>query len=357
MIIFDNIVFALQKVGGISNVWQNLLEELTKLKIQFNVIEYPGSDNNLFRKSLKINNKNLIQHKFRLSGIIEQMLDVHVKGVNSKFIFHSSYYRICDNPLAVNITTVHDFTYESGFSKIGLSEKIRIWLNHRAIKRSDHIVCISENTKRDLIRYIPQIDENKISVIYNGVSEDYYPVDDKIKDLSNSILFVGGRQDYKNFKFAVNVAKSSNLHLIICGNALSEKEKNLLDKTLGEDGFTFKLRPENKDLNKIYNSVKCLLYPSSYEGFGIPILEAQRAGCPVIALKISSIPEVMGDTGLMMKNLDEKEAITLINNLNDNNHRSKVISEGLENAARFSWKRMAEEYADLYDKLLNRYEL
>lgn len=65
----------------------------------------------------------------------------------------------------------------------------------------------------------------------------------------------------------------------------------------------------------------------------------------------------MGDTGLMMKNLDEKEAITLINNLNDDNHRSKVISEGLENAARFSWKRMAEEYADLYDKLLNRYEL
>ncbi|WP_302105514.1 glycosyltransferase, partial [uncultured Duncaniella sp.] len=97
----------------------------------------------------------------------------------------------------------------------------------------------------------------------------------------------------------------------------------------------------------------CLAYPSSYEGFGIPVLEAQRAGCPVIALKSSSIPEVMGNTWGMMDRLDESEFKWMLSRLHDTSLRNQTITDGLENSKRFSWEKMANDYICLYNRLLN----
>lgn len=352
-IIFDNIIFSLQKAGGVSILWQNLLNILYKEGYQFRAIDYNNCNNNIFYKELIIPSEIIEHRNFLISDKIEQMRDVKVKGYTNPFIFHSSCYRICSNPLAINVTTVHDFTYEKGFSKIGFPEKIRMGLNHRAIKRSQHIVCISENTKRDMLNYIPGLDEDKISIIHNGVSDDYFTLNNPSQQYRDCILFVGGRQDYKNFKFAVNVACKSGMRLLICGNQLTENEKCFLREELGEDRYIFKLRPDNSELNKYYNSVHCLIYPSSYEGFGIPVIEAQKAGCPVIALNASSIPEIVGEGGMLLDNISVEEAVSLIHQLDNNKYRNNLIKNGLDNSRKYSWYKMAMEYAQVYRSLLN----
>lgn len=355
MIVFDNIIFSLQRAGGISAMWQNVLSEADKLGVEYCTLEYPQAGENIFRRALSLRSGSAEQRTFRMSKTIEQMLDVPFRQMHLPFIFHSSYYRTCSHPKALNITTVHDFIYERRISHVGLAERIRIKLNHRAIRRSRQIICVSENTRRDLLHFLPDIDPKKVSVIYNGVSDEFHPLLDKISELSDCILFVGGRQDYKNFGFAIQVAKATELKLLICGNELTDKEKSLLESELGADGYSFSLRPDNKMLNRFYNSVHCLIYPSEYEGFGIPIIEAQKAGCPVIALNASSVPEIIDTQGKypMLASANINSAIDLIDRFGEQEYREEIVARGLKNATRFSWRFAGLQYALLYSNLLH----
>ena len=223
-------------------------------------------------------------------------------------------------------------------------------LNYRAIRNSDAIVCISENTKRDLFKFLPDIDPKKVYVIYNGVSDDYTIIESakKYTQYDKYILFVGGRNGYKNFDFVINSLKDTNYNLLICGNPLSKSEVTVLEHIL-PNRFVNIVYPSNEELNRIYNSVYALVYPSSYEGFGIPILEAQRAGCPVIAFNASSIPEVIGNTQLLMNSLSKNELIGKLDLLNCDGLREKVVEDGLRNSRNFSWRKMAKEYFNLYN--------
>ena len=346
MIIFDNIIFSLQKAGGISVVWQNIIKNLLILTNDINFLENPNTDN-IFRQELNIPSRLIIKQK--LYPIVSQLIHPKI-NIDYPFIFHSSYFRTCNNPNAINITTVHDFIYEQG--KPSFKQKIRIKLNYNAIKKSDAIICISENTKYDLLKFLPEIDKNKIHVIHNGVSEDYYRLIDKpYSEYKDFILFVGGRQSYKNFDYIVKSLVNTRYKLLICGKPLSEQEMKLLNDNIPNQYTSIRF-PTNEELNKIYNSVYALVYPSSYEGFGIPILEAQRAGCPVIALNSSSIPEVIGSTPLLLNELSTKELINKLNLLDDEDIRIKIIENGISNSKRFSWEKTTQEYFNLYNKLI-----
>ena len=122
--------------------------------------------------------------------------------------------------------------------------------------------------------------------------------------------------------------KSAKLHFEYCGKITDEK------------------------LNSLYNEAFCLFYTSLYEGFGLPILEAQQAGCPVIALNSSSIPEVIGDQRLLIDQVSEDSIGHAINLLNDPEQRELIIEQGLRNVKRFSWDKMAEEYYNLYNSIV-----
>lgn len=345
MIYLDNIVFSLQRHGGVSVLWSNLINALISQGMNASFLDYKNSLNNEVRRNISIPPKRLISGS-KLPIEIERFRSVKIKN-DKPFIFHSSYYRICSNPNAINITTLHDFTYEYFFS--GIRQKVHIWQKYNAIRKSDVIVCISESTKKDLLKFLPDISEDKIRIIYNGVSDIYHPLDLKNTKYEDCILYVGGRQSYKNFPFAVACAKEVNKKLLIVGSPLSDKEKSAVEKELGKNGYISVVHPNDSILNSIYNSVDCLLYPSLYEGFGIPIIEAQKAGCPVIALNNSSIPEVYGSNKMLLSNSSVSNFRQKYNILKSD--RDPLILEGFENSKRFSWDIMTSQYIQLYEEL------
>lgn len=347
-VVLDNIIFSLQKSGGISVVWSELLKRLQLSNLNFECLEYDVMSN-INRRQLSLNSKSVQVRKKKFLSITRYLSPMVVK--NKEFIFHSSYYRTCSNSNAINITTVHDFTYE--YYCTGIKRKVHLWQKYRAISKSDYIICISENTKRDLLKFLPKTDETKIRVIYNGVSDDYFFIREResIKlpfDLETYVLFVGSRERYKNFELTVKAVAYNKLKLVIVGAPLLAKELELLQKELGQSNFIAVGRVSNEELNHLYNGALALLYPSEYEGFGIPVLEAQRAGCPVIAYNASSIPEIIGNTPLLLNMLSIEAITKCFDILRTKEEREAIVYRGIENAKRFTWDRMYEQVIELY---------
>lgn len=350
-IVLDNIAFSSQKSGGISVVWKNLIESIMdKRPDDLYCIEYPLAEQNICRKELNIT--NIDRRKPRFSFYIERRLLDPIVNFTRPFIFHSSYYRVCHNKNAINVTTVHDFTYElfgSGMGKFFHSTQ-----KFRAIRKADVVVCITENTKNDLLKFLPDINPDKIRVIYNGVSESFFPIKKKPENkYGKYVLFIGRREDYKNFKLTVESIQGLDYNLAIVGPPLDKDEISYLNKQLGENRYYSFIRINDKNLNDLYNNAYCLAYPSRYEGFGLPILEAQRAGCPVIAYNSSSIPEVIGENPLLLENLKVETFRAKLRLLEHEKTRNQVIKTGYLNANKYSWTKMGSDYLKLYQELEN----
>lgn len=345
-IFLDNIIFSLQKSGGISLVWSELIKRLEKSRLIYpEYIEY--DNHNIHRREIKIPDKRIIK-KDSSHISCRRYLPPRIT-IKDSSIFHSSYYRTYNAAGVKNITTLHDFTYEYYFS--GIRAIIHKWQKFSAIKHSDVIVCISENTKKDLLKFIPEARNKKIEVIYNGVSDDFFISENSISAYSDCLLFIGSRASYKNFEFAVHAANEAGLRLLICGAALTSYEVALINKVLGENRYIVKVYPTSEELNIYYNSVFGLIYPSSYEGFGLPVIEAQKANCPVFACKNSSIPEIIGSEYPMIDGLTIESFKTVLKTFSSPQNREALCAYGNENAKRFTWDKMANDYMSLYTDL------
>jgi len=348
-ILFDNIIFARQKCGGISVVWYELIRRFIRDEYDMHFIDFQPN-NNILRNKLEIPDRLLSITNSKYRKIYKYLPVRHRCG--EQFIFHSSYYRVCMNKHAINVTTVHDFTNEL-FQK-GLGALKDRWIKHHAIRHSDYIICISENTKKDFQKFFPSFPEERIRVIYNGVSDKYHPIDGQQEPICplpphSFLLFVGERFGYKNFNLVVETLQRYEADLVIVGNELSAIETESLKTIKGT--YYYAGRVGNSTLNRYYNQALALIYPSSYEGFGLPVIEAQRAGCPVIAYNASSIPEVIGDTPLLMKELTPVELISKIEMLSREDILQETIKKGKRNAERFDWEKTYEQTSSFYTSI------
>ena len=348
-IIIDNLVFEWQKAGGISVVWHELIKRMindSTIRQHVSFVEYPHTNDNLFHKELGIKQEAVIKKCSATGFTWKRYLNLSLHA-DKKFIFHSTYYRVCSNSNAINIVTVHDFTYEY-FNK-GLKKYIHSLIKNRAIRSADYIVCISENTKKDLIKFVPDVNKDKIYVIPNGCSDDFFVISqDRLDYYENFLLFVGSRATYKNFDLAVQVAKQSNLKLKIVGSILSNSEKAFVEEHLSNK-YEELGRIDNHRLNEEYNKALALIYPSSYEGFGLPVIEAQRAGCPVVAILNSSIKEIFGDCSYLSSDNNVSSLCDIVSHLKDvPGYRDNIVSLGLQNASKYTWDKTYNLYKNLY---------
>jgi glycosyltransferase involved in cell wall biosynthesis len=228
-----------------------------------------------------------------------------------------------------------------------------------AVKRADHIICISENTKKDLIQLFG-IEPNKVSVVYLSFSDSFKKVNESsVIENSNYLLYVGSRFGYKNFDNflrAFTLTKSYIKDLkVVCfgGGDFSMKEKKLFqDLGISSQDIIY-LTGDDDVLANLYTYAQLFVYPSLYEGFGIPPLEAMSCGCPVVCSGTSSIPEVVGAAGLYFDPLSAEDiAKTILEVLQNSERKAKLIADGYEQIKQFSWERCASETHIIYENIL-----
>ncbi|WP_282050982.1 glycosyltransferase family 4 protein [Maribacter aquivivus] len=357
-LILDNIIFSLQDAGGISNYWYQILKRIKKEEgLHIYLFDDSEKSSNIFRKEL---NLSIFEQLGKSPGLVGRYTNPKLAQLSEKAIFHSSYYRYSRNSKHINITTVHDFTYEHYFSGIQLYAHTN--QKRKALVHSDGIICVSENTKRDMLHFFPELTDKKITVIPHGVGNNFYQVDEKeLKDKiyfdgRPFILYVGDRKAlYKNFNLTVRASKLSGLPLaIIGGSPLSEKEQTYINAKLKSEDYIHFNGVSNEELNIFYNQALCLVYPSSYEGFGLPLLEAQSAGCPVIAMNTSSIPEVVEESGILLEEESPLLIAEHIKQLLVEEYRNDLVQKGLENVKRFTWSNTFQKTLDFYKELINQ---
>ncbi len=272
------------------------------------------------------------------------------------------------------VITVHDITPLLFPSLLPLKTRIYWNLIKHNIKKADKIIAVSNTTKKDIVNNL-KIEGSRISVIYHGVSGDFYPriitksekdsylsrLNLEIPKISNIILSVSTihpRKNYTHLIKAFNIVKKQSdipVHLLIAGKVdddiYMEELKYLINtKNLQSDvhllGYV-----SDKELTLLYNIADLFIYPSLYEGFGLPILEAQACGCPVITSNVSSMPEVAGDGAILVDPYNVEEIACAANKvISDKNISDNLIQKGFKNCKRFSWKKCAEETSKVYEE-------
>lgn len=268
------------------------------------------------------------------------------------------------------VVTIHDLAFKifpQHFTKKDLFKLNK--LADLAIKNADRIIAISNSTKNDIIKFYPKIDKEKISVIYNGFDAELFNKKTSEKDFEkfsisydlkpkNYLLYVGAIQPRKNLITLIEAFEkikkdNPNLKLVLAGAPAWKSEKTLekIDHSLFKDDIIVTGRLPFKDVPVLYQNALVSVYPSLYEGFGIPVLEAMASGVPVICANNSSLPEVGGDAAMYFKTEDSSDLAGCIERLiQDENLRNEFVRKGMERARNFSSEKSARETLDKLTK-------
>ena len=273
-------------------------------------------------------------------------------------------------PRTRTLLTVHDLSFERapGSAEPSLLRYLQFAVP-KSVRRADHILADSQASKDDLMQLYNTPDE-KITVLYCGVDEqfapvaDYAAVDRVLEDHGlrgvDYVLSVGTLQPRKNYPRVIRAVKSLrdrgiDLHYAIAGGKgwlVDEIEKSIAENQMRDRvhllGFV-----EDEQLPALYGGAMALVAPSLYEGFGLPLLEAMACGTPVITSNLSSLPEVAGDAGIQVDPADLSAIEAAIAQVAaDADLRADMIHRGFKRASQFSWERSARQLQAVYDRLL-----
>jgi len=258
------------------------------------------------------------------------------------------------------VITVHDIaflTYPQSFSKF--FQLYYTFLFPKNIKRADKIITISQASKDEILKFFPDI-KNKIHIIPLGIDKHYRVLDSIEKQ--KQILYVGSINERKNLVGVIEafekLPQELNYKLVIVGNfydlfSLSPKMQECLKRAKRNSAIVFKHNIDDDALVKEYNISTVLLFPSFYEGFGLPPLEAMACGTPVITSNCSSMPEVCQDAALYVNPHDPYDiAQKLQLLLEDQALQNELIAKGFKRAREFTWEKSAQKHLDLFLELM-----
>jgi len=364
-ILYDHQIFSISRYGGALRYFCELIERLAQEKdtevslyMGYFVSEY-GLENfeKYFRNFSGKKHKPYPNSKLFFLFFNKLLFKKFIRKTEAE-IYHQTYYEnICLNRKAKRIVTVLDMMHElypDSFNKLDKSSSQK----KEAVKKADGIICISHSTKKDLVEML-NVPEEKVRVIHLGNSLNSVSKGEPLVK-NPYLLYVAKRQGYKNFKMLVEVFAKlkknySDLKIVCSGGGEFNPEEIKLFESLNIKNDLIHINADDNTLANLYRFAKAFIYPSKYEGFGVSLLEAMNMKCPVIASKMSSIPEILGDAGLYI-NPDEPEdlenKIELL--LNDGNLREELIKKGLMQKEKFSWDKCAKETLDYYKEILGK---
>ncbi|WP_245881394.1 glycosyltransferase family 4 protein [Thalassospira marina] len=365
---FDQQVFLLQKYGGISRYFCNLQKEFfLKTHLDTRIFAPIHFNENLaalgdFCKSGYV----LPDLPPKMRRLATEISIVYARFLMKKFspdIIHETYFSLSDFKARKSkiVLTVYDFIHERYSEMFDQAHKTSDPKKVAAL-RADHVICISESTRRDLIEYC-SVPEERISVTYLGADvcfrrQNIIPAS-SLGDQPPFVLFVGSRSGYKNFDGFVRAFASSDRLVkdfdIVCfgGGALTVAERNMSENVGLRVDQIRHYGGSDDILAKLYYHASALIYPSLYEGFGIPPLEAMAAGCPVVSSDTSSLPEVVGGAGEYFDPTeDEAIRVAMENVLYSNERCLDLVQRGYSQEAKFSWAKCADETLAIYRSLL-----
>jgi glycosyltransferase involved in cell wall biosynthesis len=347
--------------SGIGRYSFNLIKEYNNLLLDNKLFLLCNND-----KEEKNGKFSKIRCKSKIFSFREQ-LELPILNLNEKIeLFHSPHFVF---PIFNNkrlVLTIHDLTpllfseYFSKLERIYMSSLI--WL---AKFKADKVIVVSENTKYDLVNKFG-FKEEKIKVIYNGVRTDSKFITNQkllneIRQNYNTgnkyMLYVGNIKPHKNIPRLLRALAKVNedIKLVIVGKRDKAYDEvfEVIEEYQLEDNVIFTGFVPDNDLIMLYNAAEIFVYPSLYEGFGLPPLEAMACGTPVITSNVSSLPEVVGDAAITVDPYNIDELASAINNILSNSDlQGELSKKGLERAKQFSWKKTAEETLKVYEEIL-----
>lgn len=365
---------------GVSVYTKSLVENLLKMDKKNDYILFGGS---LRQKSILQNIINYYHTAVRGNsrGVIlpipPTLADflwnrLHIlpieKLIGKVDVFHSSDW-VQPPTKAAKVTTIHDF----GFIKYPdtAHPKIKAVMTRRFkwIKREvDLIIAISETTKKDIIEIL-EIPKEKIRVVYEAAPTDINQIKDKkiidkvkkrfgIK--ADYLLSVATLEPRKNLKriiqaFKILASQYPRLSLVVAGKSGWDEEVNrLTKKKLSRIIFTDYINREI-ELAALYSGASCFVFPSLYEGFGLPVLEAMKCGCPVITSNVSSLPEVAGEAAFLVDPLNVEEIARGIKKvIGDKKRREMLVKKGFAQVKKFSWEKTARQTLKVYQEAIKK---
>ena len=349
-IIYEGFIFSEQRYGGISRYFYELIKSFSK-KNNITIILPVLLSNNYY-----LRNENSFKH-FALFP------NTRIRG-KQKFIFLINRITFIVALLRKDFDIVHPTYYDTYFLKYIGSKKLILTIYEISIKkrllceRADLIIAISENTKKDLIE-IFHLPASKIRVVHLANSlEVSQETKLDIKLPKKYMLFIGHRSLYKNFNRFISaisrlIRNNEDLYLI-CGGGHSFNDSEIfMLKNLKVYDKVIQINLSDSMLSSLYKNAQLFIFPSVYEGFGIPILESFSCGCPVACSNTSSLPEVAANGAAYFDPMDEESIYECVSHLLlDEEYKKQLVKNAFKRLEKFSWKNTSLQTEEIYEEVL-----
>lgn len=366
-IIIDGLIYQSQNVGGISRIFNEILPRMCEidrsLEILFittNTLKQPlPTHNNIQQHNLfpvdKLLKPSWIWNKFDLRS---KYIGLKIGGGND-WIWHSTYYSRINQWMGKEVVTVYDLIYEKYLSYYNTHNYDGIRARKQnSVLCADAVICISKKTQEDVIEFYG-LDNEKTHVVPLANNPIFRRMEDEIrKPIINGkpfLLYVGERRFYKNFSTFIRGFSqwkfSGVVDIVVVGEKWSEEEQNRLNKLKLQDNVHLFSYISDNDLVKLYNQAIAFVFPSLYEGFGIPLLEAMACGCPIIASQIPTTVEVAGTIPFYFDPENIDSFLAALDAVYNKDNLTQKVSAGLELVKNYSWDKTAKETLSVYNKI------
>lgn len=358
-LLFNHEIFFNQKYGGISRYQAELIKGLPDYPdVEVEQCIWYNLNYHLYRKRFQTFDNFVFKlDKFAKGRLLDPIkllnqIDLNRRLRKGQFDYYIPTYfdtgflkHIGQKPY---VLTVYDMIHEI-FPQHFPRDKSTVPNKKELLLKAKKIIAISQSTKNDILKLYPQIHPNTIDVVYLSHSMDR----NRNKELRNLpkkyILFVGSRKLYKNFSDFLEavkpiLVKDSSLNVVCTGDAYTEAELQKFSEYNIRQQMHY-VRPTDEELYLLYNKSILFVFPSAYEGFGVPVVEAMYSGTPVVLTNSSSFPEVAGDAGIYFEVGDVSALTSQMEKVIYNTEfRNQCIEAGYKQAEKFSWEHTVRDF-------------